>query len=199
MIQITCRNTGVVLLKVDAADLTGLDLSGVNLFAAHIVQQDLSGCDFSGANLFEANLSGSNLSKCMLTDANLSAACLVSTRFCDATMVSTALAHADLSNANLSGANLEGADLERAYLYRTNLTDCYIGRTRLRETIFTLCPTLHLARGLETAGKTQNGHGYTVLDLRTLRSCLPHLPDPFLINIGWSLEEIAALREAYCV
>jgi hypothetical protein len=80
--------------KWRAANLSDADLSGANLSAVDLRRADLILADFHGANLSGANLSEADLSMADLRGANLSGA--------------------NLSRANLSEADLSGADLARA-------------------------------------------------------------------------------------
>jgi uncharacterized protein YjbI with pentapeptide repeats len=80
------------------AELSDVDLSGV----------DLKGADFSYAELSEANLSNANLRGCDLSFANLSQANLQNADLRGALLFST-----DLRQANLQGAKLEKADSDR--------------------------------------------------------------------------------------
>lgn len=133
-----------------------------------LIEADLSGAGLSDAFLSEAVLHGANLSKATLSGANLK--------------------WADLSGANLSRAALNEANLNGADLSGADLTDAvFVG------TIIVSCPTLHLAIGLDKI----NHLGPSFLDARTLRASVPHLPDVFLQGVGYSQEEIAALRELY--
>src|SRR5918995_317166 len=83
------------------ADLSGRNLSEVNLRRAELSEANLTGADLSGTNLSEANLSRADLMGANLTGAKLTGA---------------DLREADLSGADLSGADLSGADLSTASL-----------------------------------------------------------------------------------
>lgn len=85
MIEIRHKDTGVVLLAVNADSLSGADLKGANL----------TGADLSGANLTYANLRNANLTYAGLRGANLSGA--------------------DLRGANLTYANLRNAILSNDF------------------------------------------------------------------------------------
>ncbi len=76
-------------------DLSGREMSGVNLYNA----------DLNGANLSNANLSGANLGGTDLTGANLSGA--------------------NLDNADLFTSTLIGAPFDHASLRTTNMDDAY--------------------------------------------------------------------------
>jgi uncharacterized protein YjbI with pentapeptide repeats len=86
----------------------GRDLSGSELSDVDLRMTDLSGSNLSRAYLRGSELNGSNLSRANLSKANLSIA---------------NLSRADLSGANLSGATLGGSNLEEANLRGTNLSE----------------------------------------------------------------------------
>jgi uncharacterized protein YjbI with pentapeptide repeats len=88
-------------------DLSGADLSEINLSGANLARADLSNARLGGANLSGANLSRAKLFRADLSQADLSRAVLFK---------------ANLSQADLAGANLNGADLSGAYLIRANLS-----------------------------------------------------------------------------
>jgi uncharacterized protein YjbI with pentapeptide repeats len=93
------------------------DLSGMDLYGAHL----------DGANLSEANLSGAHLSLTDLRTADLSGAALSQAILSRAYLVGADLSGADLTEMILNGADLQGADLSKANLFNTNL-----GRADLR-------------------------------------------------------------------
>ena len=117
----------------------------------------------------------------------------------EADMLSRAhLIGADLFGADLFGTYLSGADLNNTNLHGANLSSAYLDGTdlskaKLGDTIFANCPTLHLAKGLETIVHTQASS----LDARTLRACVNKLPDIFLRGVGYNQEEIETLRAMY--
>jgi uncharacterized protein YjbI with pentapeptide repeats len=91
-------------VKVDQApcifcDLTGADLTKVNL----------TGVDLTGADFTEADLSGAVLRNADLTSADFTDAVMVGTDFTGAKLVEAEFNRVDLSNAILEGAKLEGA------------------------------------------------------------------------------------------
>ena len=97
-------------------DLSGTDLSGLNLDSAILVTADLT-----GVNLHKVRLVGSSFIKANLTKANLSGADLVA---------------ADLSGAILNKADLTGADLMWAKLNHANLHEACLSETELVGTDF---------------------------------------------------------------
>jgi uncharacterized protein YjbI with pentapeptide repeats len=139
------------------ANLSGMDLSNVDLRAADLSRTILENVDFSGAGLAGANLSwawleGATFFETGLADANLSEANLSgvdlsgeSVGLGRANLSGARLNNADLSEAvlyavNLSDADLEGADLSGTVLYEANLSGAVITEEQLRES--RLCKTI---------------------------------------------------------
>lgn len=95
-----------VLLR---CDLSNLDLGGIDLSGADLIECDLSGSDLSNAKLSRATLVG-----CCFAESNLNGA--------------------DLSGANLSGADfadtdLRGADLSEAVFFGAKLRHAEMGES----------------------------------------------------------------------
>ena len=82
-------------------NLTDANLSGANLSSIELTQADLRGANLSGANLSSAELTQADLRGANLSGANLSSA---------------ELTQAFLNEANLRGANLSSAELTQAFL-----------------------------------------------------------------------------------
>lgn len=80
-------------------DLSGLDLSDLDIDGAMFAYADLTGCHLLTKNCFNYDFRG------------------------------TRLRRVDLGNANLSRANLQGADLSQAHLVLTNLFDADLSRS----------------------------------------------------------------------
>lgn len=92
--------------NLNGADLSRLDLSGLDFRGAELNRVNLEASDLRGANLERANLSGARLNQANLNDATL-------------------------AFANLTGANLLNANLRRAQLNGTNFAGANLGRARL--------------------------------------------------------------------
>ena len=60
-------------------------------------------------------------------------------------------------------------------------------------TSFVFCTNLHKAKGLDRVCH----EGICVLDMRTLRACAAHLPDVFLLGVGYTETELLLLRHMY--
>ena len=102
-------------------DLTGADLSGLNLTDAFLRFSDLSGANLSGTNLHDADLISVKLNNANLTGADLTEASFSDTDF----------GGANLTGANLSGyhyvgdfINFQGANLTDANLDSEDLKGC---------------------------------------------------------------------------
>lgn len=106
----------LTMVNLHRRNLRGVNLREANLKRIDLLGADLRGTDLSGAILIEANLERSRLS-----DANLSGA---------------NLAKADLSKSDLSGVNLTGANLNWAVVAHANLTGATLQRANLSESDF---------------------------------------------------------------
>jgi uncharacterized protein YjbI with pentapeptide repeats len=102
--------------NLSGADLTDVDLrggflSGANLTRALLWGTDLRSAVFEASNLTDARLERSDLGEAFLRFAHLSRASLEDVRLKDANLVSADLSGARLAQVNLIGATLGGADL----------------------------------------------------------------------------------------
>jgi len=104
----------------ERAELSSLDLRGVNLAKRNLSHADLNDADLSNADLSNAVLIGANLRGANLTGANL----------CGADLSGVDLTEANLCDSMLFGANLEGADL-----WRTNVNGCFIAPKKLHKAL----------------------------------------------------------------
>ncbi len=108
-------------------DLTGAQLSEVDLVCADLTDAKLNTADLSGADLTGAELFNANLRKAKLVGTDLIEADLQ-----EADLREADLSQADLSEAHLVGANLGGADLSDAILNQADLGGANLGRATLR-------------------------------------------------------------------
>lgn len=113
-------------------NLSGADLSKLNLTGANLRGADLSSATLSQANLTNADLTGANLEAAILNSANLSGASLTG-----ANLKSASLENADLSYAGFISANLEAANLKDAKLQFTNFRGANFRLTTLANGIVT--------------------------------------------------------------
>jgi uncharacterized protein YjbI with pentapeptide repeats len=127
---------------VEEAIARRVDLSGANLSGVDLARADLSGGRFCRANFRNACLLGTDF-----TGANLSKATMVSANLFAAVLYKTNLAGADLSDANLSmvyamwaflpSANLAESNLSRANFAGAHLANAHLFESILKETNFT--------------------------------------------------------------
>jgi uncharacterized protein YjbI with pentapeptide repeats len=136
MIDIRHKDTGALLLQVDAETMAGIQLSDQVLRGADLRGADLRGAQLRRAyvidvDLREANLENARLNGADLTDVLLSGANLRGAHFNEAKVRSVDLRHADLSGAAFHNAfvvtsafddaTLTAANLRRATLMDTSL------------------------------------------------------------------------------
>ncbi|HOW86439.1 MAG TPA: pentapeptide repeat-containing protein [Candidatus Aminicenantes bacterium] len=126
------KNTRIVP-DLSGADLTELDLSGANF-----AKSDLSGARLSGANLSGANLSRAKLFRADLSLADLSRANLFKANLSQADLGGANLNRADLSSAFLIRANLSGASLLESCLKEANLGQASLFRSQMAKAILRL-------------------------------------------------------------
>lgn len=140
-----CFGFGSHFMTFPFADLSGIDLSFIDLFEANLeganmrgiimtsaalVDCNLRGADFTGAAMNQAIFSGSALSGANFTAARLVQANLGGCDLSGAVFFgdfnnesrSADLSFANLQDANLSGAEMIGVVLDFAFLNRANLT-----------------------------------------------------------------------------
>lgn len=98
--------------KICDADLSGLDLTTVDLHSAHVVTSNLSNTLLAGVNLRGADIA----------DTTFGGATLAGTDLTGATLTSVALAGADLSHADLTSVTLTSVTLTGANLRHADLT-----------------------------------------------------------------------------
>jgi len=116
MIDLRHKSTGEIIVSIDLpmlakADLSGLDLAGVNLRDA-----SLWGTNLSNADLENADLTGARLPYTDLRGANLNRAHFW---------------HADIHQALLTDADLSGADFNHTQLFASELTGANLRDLRL--------------------------------------------------------------------
>lgn len=116
--------------------LSGLDLSGANLSKINLSYSVLFGTNFS-----DANLRGANLKDAFPVGANLTGADLRAANLIDADFVGAQLTGADLRGANLEGADLDLSEIGGANFVGANLdgTD-FEGVTGAPTAIFVAAP-----------------------------------------------------------
>ena len=120
--------SGVNLSEADlsSAELFESDLSAANLKMTVLTESDLAGATLKRAELYksdlgEASLIGTDLSDAYLAEANMKDADLRGVSFRGADLTSADLSNANLIGADFTGAKLNGADLTKANLRNANL------------------------------------------------------------------------------
>jgi hypothetical protein len=110
------------------ASLAEADLDGIDLLDADLDEADLRGASLIRANLQEAGLGGADLTAADLSGANLATAYA---GFVD--LKGAKLRHANLQGTNLQESDLEGADLSFADLRGALLSGTNLKRANLRK------------------------------------------------------------------
>ena len=108
------------------ANMSDLDLTGINLRAANLNYTNLQGAYLNGADLRYTWLTGADLTGAGLRQAGLHVAWLNG-----ANLSGAYLNDAYLSGANLHDANLSGADLNSAYLRYATMNDANLNSADL--------------------------------------------------------------------
>lgn len=121
-------------LSFRAADLTGADLSDLDLRGADFREallesvnfdgSRLAGCDFSRAVLARASLRGADLSGCRLAAANLAGCRCESARFDRADLNGAIVSNAELASASFQDCVLDAADFSEAKFDATDWARC---------------------------------------------------------------------------
>lgn len=113
------RNYPFIPGKIDLqqANISHSNLSGVDLSKMNLGGADLSYTDLSNARLIQVNLTGANLDHANLSGAQLQ--------------------QSDLSRANLNGAILTGANLQQVIFTKSNLTCTNLDQADLSKSTFT--------------------------------------------------------------
>ncbi|MFD6553174.1 pentapeptide repeat-containing protein [Streptomyces sp. NPDC058398] len=115
---------GAVLIQAGLAGalLTGTQLSFVLMPFADLREANLVGADLAGTYLGSADLAGADLSDAQLYTTHFTEANLTGARLAGANLVAAVLSDADLSGADLRGAILHGASLREAQLRGADLS-----------------------------------------------------------------------------
>lgn len=112
-------------------DLTGADLSELDLAG-----MDLTGAWLEGANLQNANLTGAKLDYAVLAKADLADAVLRGTSLCKANLGRARLLFTHVEGCNLGHAILDSADLRGVTFSRCNLQNADLANVRTEKTAF---------------------------------------------------------------
>ena len=110
--------TNLSLANLSGANLAKATLQKVNLKDAKLLQTNLIGAKMNGSNLANAKLKGVKMQEADLTEVILTSAKMM---------------EADLTKAILTGAKMTGADLTKAKLMNANLAQAHLADVRLVE------------------------------------------------------------------
>ncbi len=110
------------------ANLSGEDLSGLDL-----ADRELLEINFEGVQLAKANLSWAELDRANLSGANLKEANLSRTHLQGADLSKANLEKADLTAANLRNAKLQGANFQETNLLKTDFRDADLQDAQLAQ------------------------------------------------------------------
>lgn len=108
------------------------DLSGANLTMMNLSGVDLTGAKLIGSTLKDTNLTKSKLIKANLTEAKITNSTLIEADLTEADLTSAKLTGNDLTKTSLLKANLIGTDFNRANLSDANLTNTIINYNERR-------------------------------------------------------------------
>jgi uncharacterized protein YjbI with pentapeptide repeats len=123
--------------RLERGGLQCADLSGANLSGLDLVQDDLTSvlapnANFSGAKLGQATLTGAVLHGANLQDADLTQATMTG-----ADLSGANLNHATLDQVEAEGVNLSGADLSDASLIQATLNNANLATAKVSGADFT--------------------------------------------------------------
>ena len=121
MIEIKHKDTGKVLLRMDAATLQGADLRGAYLSEADLTEVDLRAAMLRDTRLRDALLVGTDLTEADLSGADLSGVSLADAILCRANLTKAVLANTELARAQFEDALLVHANFQGAHFWETDL------------------------------------------------------------------------------
>jgi len=121
-----------VTADLSEANLSGLDLSGVDFHGANLRETDLSGAKLEHADFIEADLTNAKLNNAKLFDAE----------FYGANLIGTELKKAGLLRTNFVYANLGEANLEQAVLHTTFFVSANLYKTKYLESCLHEAPSI---------------------------------------------------------
>lgn len=135
-------NHADIPVDLNAADLSGLQLSNANLAGAALDGVNCQGVDLRGASLKAARLNGANLSRAVMKGANferveLKGAYAWGADFEGCVFQGAELTESDFRNSNLSHANLKETRAARADFHGVLLRAALLNRSDLSRCNFT--------------------------------------------------------------
>ncbi|MDS1139753.1 DUF2169 domain-containing protein [Pusillimonas sp. SM2304] len=121
-----------------------LDLSGVELSQVDLRQAVLTRCNLQGAQLDSANLTDAILTQCVLSAVRLESACLAGAQLDACHIQDSRLAGVDGSGARLHQCVLDGSELEASRWDDAQFVECSLAGARLKQacglrTVFQHC------------------------------------------------------------
>jgi len=158
-----------VVPDLSDADLSDLEIGGIDLRYANLQRTNLSESDLNGGLFDYADLTESKLNFCDLTGASFESAkmhlsCLMGIRatyanfrnaqLSQAFLAGAILTEADLSGSDLSGAFLAGVQFVRSKLQGANISGCNVYGISVWDTDLTNCVQESLIITPEDSGET---------------------------------------------
>lgn len=126
MIEIKHKDTGELLLLVEADTLAGQFLEGAKLAGADLAHQDLRKADLQRADLRAADLRG-----CDLTEAMMLGVIMNGANCCDAQMAAVDMTDCFAKGVNFRGCNLTRPNLRYAKLEESDFTAADLSTTEI--------------------------------------------------------------------
>ncbi|MBW4533106.1 MAG: pentapeptide repeat-containing protein [Pleurocapsa minor HA4230-MV1] len=112
-------------------DNTCMNLDGIDLTEARIIDCSFTYCDMNGAKLINLRLDGTDFHDAKLRGANFANSSLRGCNFSRADLRGVNFENADLSGASLFDANLTNTDLSKANLNGVDLSKTILDNTKL--------------------------------------------------------------------
>jgi uncharacterized protein YjbI with pentapeptide repeats len=126
-------------LDLTGADLSDMDLNGADFEGAFLESVNFTGANLDGSNLKNAVLAhavlkGARLNQAVLEGANLGGAQLTEAEFMGVNLTGAIMAKADLSGARFNGAQMKCADLSHAVFEGTDFSGVQADQLTFLET-----------------------------------------------------------------
>ena len=123
---------GSIRIDFQNADLSGLNLQGLDLSRANFKGATLVDTQLQGSNLVGVNATGANFER-----ANLSGAALSNSNFDKTNMRQADMTGSNLNDASFSRADLTGARINRTEMYRVDLSGANLTMVQAQEAYLT--------------------------------------------------------------
>lgn len=115
-------------------DLSGLDLSGINLDGAYLYPVNFNGTNLTGASLRKAKLFDADLGGAILRYADLRRSILASAKLQGCDMYMAKLQRTVLASTDLRHANLQRAKLRKAFITSSDLRGAHLDKAHFDRT-----------------------------------------------------------------